>query len=77
MRNTKEDKEAVLTPQGIESDRVSAPSYEDDEAVDRALVLAVAHALRDHKQSGNPVAGWRDGRVVIVQPEDIPLLDEV
>ena len=34
---------------------------------------AVRNALADHKAAGNPVAGWKDGKVVIVQPEDIDL----
>ncbi len=33
---------------------------------------AVREAAREHKRAGNPVAGWQDGRVVIVAPEDIP-----
>jgi hypothetical protein len=39
----------------------------------RALREAVREALLDHKRAGNPVAIWRDGRVVWVQPEDIPV----
>ncbi|HEX5322320.1 MAG TPA: hypothetical protein VFW40_00940 [Capsulimonadaceae bacterium] len=34
---------------------------------------AVRNALADHKAAGNPVAEWRNGKVVIVQPEDIDL----
>ena len=36
------------------------------------LVRAVQEALRFHKLAGNPMAEWRDGRVVWVAPEDIP-----
>jgi hypothetical protein len=32
---------------------------------------AVREALLFHKRNGNSVAGWRDGRVVIVPPEEI------
>jgi len=39
----------------------------------RALRGAVRKALLDHKRAGNPVAIWRDSRVVWVQPEDIPV----
>ncbi|MDP3937870.1 MAG: hypothetical protein Q8R92_07015 [Deltaproteobacteria bacterium] len=38
-----------------------------------ALTRAVRDALLRHKQAGNPVAEWRDGRVVWVAPEDIPV----
>lgn len=38
-----------------------------------AMGLAVREALLRHKQAGNPVAAWRDGQVVWVQPEDIPV----
>ena len=39
-----------------------------------ALRQAVQQALLSHKQAGNPVAIWRNGRVEWVQPEDIPVL---
>ena len=32
---------------------------------------AVEEAVRDHKRAGNPIAEWRDGRVVLVPPEEI------
>jgi len=32
---------------------------------------AVRKALREHKRAGNPVAVWRDGKVVVLQPEEI------
>ena len=38
-----------------------------------ALRLGVQDALRRHKQAGNPVAVWRDGQVVWIAPEDIPV----
>jgi hypothetical protein len=34
---------------------------------------AVRHALLDHKRAGNPVATWKDGRVVLLQPDEIPV----
>jgi hypothetical protein len=40
--------------------------------IERALVRAVRDALRRHKQAGNPIGAWRDGRVVLIAPEDIP-----
>ncbi len=35
---------------------------------------AVREALLDHQRAGNPVAVWRDGKVVIVPPSKIPEL---
>lgn len=32
---------------------------------------AVRAALREHKQAGNPIAAWRDGKVVLLPPEQI------
>lgn len=43
--------------------------------VTRALRRAVREALLRHKRDGNPVAVWRDGRVVWIAPEDIPDFD--
>jgi len=41
--------------------------------IEAALVRAVRNALLHHKRAGNPVADWRDGRVVWVAPENIPV----
>ncbi|MEY3869341.1 MAG: hypothetical protein RLZZ338_3232 [Cyanobacteriota bacterium] len=41
--------------------------------IDSALKLAGEKALWQHKQLGNPVAVWRDGKVVWIPPEEIPL----
>jgi hypothetical protein len=37
-----------------------------------AMAAAVEDALARHKRDGNPVAIWRDGRVVLVPPDEIP-----
>ena len=29
-------------------------------------------AVQRHKRAGVPICGWKDGRLVIIQPEDIP-----
>ena len=44
--------------------------------IDEALTRAVREALQRHKQARNPIAVWRDGRVVWIQPEDIPTPEE-
>ena len=39
--------------------------------IEKVLQRAVNHALLMHKRLGNPIAAWRDGKVVIIPPEDI------
>jgi hypothetical protein len=58
-----------------EEDRVQ-PTRERVDDMDRileALRTAVREALIRHKRLGNPVAVWRDDRVVWIEPEDIPV----
>ncbi len=45
--------------------------FDDGVAIDEALREAARDARRFHKAIGNPMATWRDGKVVWVQPEDI------
>ena len=45
----------------------------DTARVEAALRVAVRRALRDHTRAGNPIAVWRDGRVVWLPPEEIPV----
>jgi hypothetical protein len=44
--------------------------------IEQALVRAVQEALKRHKHAGNPVAVWRDGRTVWIEPDKIPLAAE-
>lgn len=39
--------------------------------IQEALRLGVQDALRMHKRMGNPIAVWRDGRVVWIPPDEI------
>jgi hypothetical protein len=48
----------------------------DGRRVERAAQRAVREALRMHKLLGNPVAVWRDGKVVWIAPEDIVIEEE-
>ena len=53
---------------------LGAEAVADEELQDRiveAAGWAVEEAVRDHKRAGNPIAEWRDGRVVLVPPEEI------
>lgn len=43
----------------------------DREKISQALARGVREALLKHKQAGNPVATWRDGKVVWIPPEEI------
>ncbi len=55
--------------------RPDPPPAERVENIERmleAMAVAVEEALDRHKRDGNPVAVWRDGRVVLVPPEEIP-----
>jgi len=49
---------------------------EEGTLIDEAMKQAVRAALRQHKLAGNPVADWRDGKVVWIQPEDIDIGEE-
>ena len=53
---------------------LEAASVADELLQDRivdAIGDAVQEAIRDHKRAGNPIAEWREGRVVLVPPEQI------
>jgi hypothetical protein len=43
--------------------------FDDGTAIDEALREAARDARRFHKAIGNPMATWRDGKVVWIQPE--------
>ncbi len=45
--------------------------------IEKILQRAVNHALVRHKRLGNPIAVWRDGKVVIVPPEEIVISPEI
>jgi len=42
-------------------------------AIETVLRRAVREALLMHKRAGNPIAVWKDGRVVLIPPEEIPV----
>ncbi len=59
-------------PTTIPADRVG-----DLPAIREAMARGVREALRRHKQARNPVAIWRDGAAVWVEPDDIPVDDAI
>jgi hypothetical protein len=44
----------------------------DDDAIQEALQRGVREALLRHKKLGNSIAVWREGKVVILPPDEIP-----
>lgn len=46
-------------------------------AIERILQAGVQQALSIHKRLGNPIAIWKDGKVVIVPPEEIVISPEL
>ncbi len=46
--------------------------FKEGTLIDKALRQGVHEALLKHKQAGNPVVVWRDGKMVWLKPEEIP-----
>jgi len=44
---------------------------QDRDLIQKALRESVQEAVRFHKLLGHPIVTWRDGKVVIVPPEEI------
>jgi hypothetical protein len=59
------------TPTKAELEAESAADELLHDRIVEAAGRAVQEAIRDHKRAGNPIAEWRDGRVVLVPPEQI------
>ncbi len=47
--------------------------FKEGTLIDKALKQGVQEALLKHKQAGNPVVVWRDGKMVWLKPEEIPV----
>ncbi len=45
--------------------------------IGEVLQRAVREALLMHKRLGNPIATWKDGKVVIIPPEEIVIPPDV
>jgi hypothetical protein len=50
-----------------------AEAFANPEKITQALTQSVSEALLKHKQAGNPVVVWRDGKMVWLKPEEIPV----
>lgn len=58
----------------IVRDRISE-AFENKELITRALARGAQKALLQHKQAGNPVVVWQDGKIVWLKPEEIEIFD--
>lgn len=62
-----------MTQKQSEARKELARRFDSDAQVTQAIQQAVRDAVLDHKQVGNPIAGWQNERVMLVAPEDIVL----
>lgn len=53
-----------------EKDRISE-IFESEEMITQALARGVHEALLRHKQAGNPIVVWREGKIVWIKAEEI------
>jgi hypothetical protein len=49
----------------------------DAKKIEKILQRAVDHALEMHRKLGNPIATWKDGKVVIIPADEIVLSSEL
>ena len=66
------DKRGAGDKMSDKSTNNDAAMFVDEKEIQKALSKAVRHALRKHKRAGNPIAVWRDDKVVWIPPEEIP-----
>jgi len=50
-----------------------AEAFSNPEKITQAVAKGVRDALLKHKQAGNPIVVWRDGKIVWLKPEEIPV----
>jgi hypothetical protein len=48
-----------------------AEAFADPDKITKALVQGVREALLKHKQAGNPIVVWLDGKIIWIKPEEI------
>jgi hypothetical protein len=58
-----------------DNDRRIMNLFRERTEIINAMKRAVQVALWKHKRLGNPIAVWRDGRVVWIPPEEIDVPD--
>lgn len=45
--------------------------FREGTAIDRALEAAAREAVMRHRQSGQPIPVWRDGKTAMVSPDEL------
>jgi hypothetical protein len=61
---------------GRSENKSVAAIFEEGTPIDRALERAARTAAIEHKREGQPLVIWRDGKVVLVPPEEIEISEE-
>jgi hypothetical protein len=59
-----------MTVKEKQKDKISE-AFSNPETITRALSRGVRDALLKHKQAGNPIVVWRNGKTIWLKPEDI------
>ena len=54
----------------VETPRDIKAIFDDGRLIDQAMLKAAWEALRVHREAGQPLAIWRDGRVAWVSPDE-------
>jgi len=74
MSDEEEQGIIIAEPRHVGSSRrIHLVKHADE--IERIFTKAVRHELWIHKRLGNPIATWKDGKVVIIPPEEIPVDD--
>jgi hypothetical protein len=60
----------------IDIHRATNLLYTHAKDIELVFRKAVREAVLEHKRANNPIAIWRDGKVVILQPDEIVIDDE-
>lgn len=45
--------------------------FREGTPIDNAIIAATKRAITEHKQKGQPLVAWRDGKTVLIPPEEL------
>lgn len=54
------------TDENAKKDRIDE-IFSDEKQITATLQRAVRQAVQEHRRAGNPVAAWKNGKVVIIE----------